>query len=152
MKKMKLMVRNYKKKIEFVSELKAMTETVLLRQGMNCRRSLVSPSPRKMSASPCHALLQAFLNKVEEFAETLVSKLDRSWKKGICKTYRMQNSHTVEDNGEEHEEHGTQEEEDVDVDVDSIDGAIVTILFDNGYSHGGNDFQMNRETEELKPD
>ncbi|XP_026382616.1 uncharacterized protein LOC113277861 [Papaver somniferum] len=93
-----------------------MTETVLLRQGMNCRRSLVS--------------------KVEEFAETLVSKLDRSWKKGICKTYRMQNSHTVEDNGEEHEEHGTQEEEDVDVDVDSIDGAIVTILFDNGYSHG----------------
>ncbi|RZC81147.1 hypothetical protein C5167_043722 [Papaver somniferum] len=45
--------------------------------------------------------------EVEEFAETLVSKLDRSWKKGICKTYRMQNSQTVEDNGEEHEEHGT---------------------------------------------
>ncbi|RZC81148.1 hypothetical protein C5167_043721, partial [Papaver somniferum] len=74
--------------------------------------------------------------KVEEFAETLVSKLDRSWKKGICKTYRMQNSQTVEDNGEEHEEHGTQEEEAVDVDVDSTDGAIVTILFDNVYSHG----------------
>ncbi|RZC64819.1 hypothetical protein C5167_008510 [Papaver somniferum] len=31
----------------------------------------------------------------------------------------------VEDNGEEHEEHGTQEEEAVDVDVDSTDGAIL---------------------------
>ncbi|RZC52238.1 hypothetical protein C5167_020661 [Papaver somniferum] len=41
-------------------------------------------------------------DKVEEFAETL-----------------------VEDNGEEHEEHGTQEEEAVDVYVDSTDGAIL---------------------------
>ncbi|KAI3928948.1 hypothetical protein MKW92_018589, partial [Papaver armeniacum] len=31
----------------------------------------------------------------------------------------------VEDNGEEHEEHGTQEEEVVDVDVDSTDGTIL---------------------------
>ncbi|RZC56859.1 hypothetical protein C5167_015710 [Papaver somniferum] len=38
----------------------------------------------------------------------------------------MQNSQTkVEDNGEEHEEHGTQEEETVDVDVDSTDDAIL---------------------------
>ncbi|KAI3871503.1 hypothetical protein MKW98_011558 [Papaver atlanticum] len=65
---------------------------------------------------------------VEEFAETLVSELDKSWQKAfrcIRKTYRMQNSQTVEDNGEEHEEHGTQEEEAVEVDVDSTDGAIL---------------------------
>ncbi|RZC66957.1 hypothetical protein C5167_010645, partial [Papaver somniferum] len=157
MKKMKLMVRNYKKKIEFVSEILKhewparwvwqrigilLSNVCLSLVGMEVETNILSlmlemrwwcsvhvvnmlmyPSMYniwcKLRVSVFITLLGAdfmrmeSFGKVEEVAETL-----------------------VEDNGEEHEEHGTQEEEAVDVDVDSTDGAIVTILFDNGYSHG----------------